>query len=269
LESKAKILKVYGDFVLVIHQLNGEGESRDSKLIPYHAYIKELAKKFGKITFHRIPHEDNQLVDALAMLSSMFKIIPDRHMSLIRMQSQDHLAYCQVIGEELDGKPWYHDIKCYIKNKEYPSGSFNNKRTLRRLAMIFFLNGDVLYKKNNDTVLLKCVDSTEAKKILKEIHEESYGTHANGHAMAQKILRAGYYWLTMDNDCCEHVRKCHKCQTYANNIHAPLISLIAPWPFSMWGIDVIGPIELRASNGHRFILVTISPSGWRLLHMLM
>ena len=121
----------------------------------------------------------------------------------------------------------------------------------------------------NKTPLLKCVDSTEAKKILKEIHEESYGTHANGHAMAQKILRAGYYWLTMDNDCCEHVRKCHKCQTYANNIHAPLISLIAPWPFSMWGIDVIGPIELRASNGHRFILVTISPSGWRLLHMLM
>ena len=30
-----------------------------------------------------------------------------------------------------------------------------------------------------------------------------------------------------------------------------------PWPFSMWGIDVIGAIEPKASNGHRFILVAI------------
>ncbi|XP_070010133.1 uncharacterized protein [Nicotiana sylvestris] len=29
------------------------------------------------------------------------------------------------------------------------------------------------------------------------------------------------------------------------------------WPFATWGIDVIGPIEQTASNGHRFILVAI------------
>jgi len=31
----------------------------------------------------------------------------------------------------------------------------------------------------------------------------------------------------------------------------------SPWPFSMWGIDMIGRIEPKASNGHRFILVAI------------
>ncbi|XP_070018030.1 uncharacterized protein [Nicotiana sylvestris] len=31
----------------------------------------------------------------------------------------------------------------------------------------------------------------------------------------------------------------------------------APWPFVAWVIDVIGPIEPKASNGHRFILVSI------------
>jgi hypothetical protein len=30
-----------------------------------------------------------------------------------------------------------------------------------------------------------------------------------------------------------------------------------PWPFSIWGIDMIGQIEPKASNGHRFILVAI------------
>ncbi|XP_027177596.1 uncharacterized protein K02A2.6-like [Coffea eugenioides] len=33
--------------------------------------------------------------------------------------------------------------------------------------------------------------------------------------------------------------------------------MTAPWPCSMWGMDVIGAIDLLASNGHRFILVAI------------
>jgi len=74
----------------------------------------------------------------------------------------------------------------------------------------------------------------------------------SGHAMARKILRAGYFWLTMENDCCVHVRKCHNCQPYADNINAAPVSLYvltAPWSFSMWGMDVIGAIELKASIG--------------------
>jgi len=106
-------------------------------------------------------------------------------------------------------------------------------------------------------VLLRCVD---AEQMLVKVHEGSFGTHDNGHVMARKILRVGYYWLTMKNDCCVHVRKCHKCQTFADNVNAlpvPLNELAAPWPFSMWGIDVIGAIEPKASNRHRFILVAI------------
>ena len=94
-----------------------------------------------------------------------------------------------------------------------------------------------------------------------EVHEGSFGMHANGHVMAKKILRAGYYWLTMESDYCIHVRKCHKCQDFRDNVNAPpmpLNVLAAPWPFSMWGIDVIGAIEPRALNGHRFILVVIN-----------
>ena len=31
----------------------------------------------------------------------------------------------------------------------------------------------------------------------------------------------------------------------------------SPWPFVAWGMDVIGPVEPVASNGHIFILVAI------------
>ncbi|KAK2428579.1 hypothetical protein QL285_027093 [Trifolium repens] len=64
----------------------------------------------------------------------------------------------------------------------------------------------------------------------------------------------------MESDFFSYVRKCHKCQIYADKVHippTPLNVMASPWPFSMWGIDVIGLIVPRASNGHRFILVAI------------
>ncbi|RDY12009.1 Retrovirus-related Pol polyprotein, partial [Mucuna pruriens] len=64
----------------------------------------------------------------------------------------------------------------------------------------------------------------------------------------------------MESDCYQHVKKCMKCHTYVDHINvAPstLHNLTSPWPFSMWGLDAIGPIEPKASNGHRFILVAI------------
>jgi len=109
-------------------------------------------------------------------------------------------------------------------------------------------------------VLLRCVTTNEAEQILLDVHEGSFGTHANGHVIARKILIAEYYWITMENDCCVHVRKCHKCQAFADNVNAPPMSLnvlSAPWPFSMWGIDVIGAIKPKASNEHCFILIAI------------
>ena len=131
---------------------------------------------------------------------------------------------------------------------------------MRRLAMGFLLDGEVLYKKGKDQVLLRCVNSSEANKIVEEIHEGICGTHANGHQMAKQVMRAGYYWLTLESDCIKYARKCHKCQIYADKIHISLTELhvmAPPWPFSMWGMDIIGPITPKASNGHRFIFVVI------------
>jgi len=59
--------------------------------------------------------------------------------------------------------------------------------------MKFVLNGEVLYKRNHDMVLLRRVDAKEAELILKEVHEGTYGMRMNGHSMARKILRAGYF----------------------------------------------------------------------------
>ncbi|XP_040973999.1 uncharacterized protein [Gossypium hirsutum] len=65
----------------------------------------------------------------------------------------------------------------------------NDKRTLRRLASDYFIDGEILYKRRKDQVLLRCVDANEAKKILEEVHEGVCKTHANGFTMARQIMR--------------------------------------------------------------------------------
>ncbi|XP_077217975.1 uncharacterized protein LOC143852475 [Tasmannia lanceolata] len=39
--------------------------------------------------------------------------------------------------------------------------------------------------------------------------------------------------------------------------HEGLHSLTSPWPFSVWGIDIIGKISPKSSSGHEYILVAI------------
>ncbi|KAI5432744.1 hypothetical protein KIW84_020156 [Lathyrus oleraceus] len=201
------------------------------------------------------------MADALATLTSMIIVKYWNEAPNLSVMRLDRPAHVFVIEEIKDEKPWYYDIKCFLQSQIYPPGaSLKDKKTLRRLAGNFYLNGDVLYKINFDMVLLKCMDIHEANLLMIEVHEGFFGTHSNGHAMAKKMLRAGYYWLTMESDCCKFVKKCHKCQIYADKIHVPstpLNVISSPRPFSMWGIDMIGMIEPKASNGHRFILVAI------------
>ena len=129
IDFKVKLLKVYGDSALVIHQLRGEWETRDHKLIPYQAYIKKLTEFFDDISFHRIPKEENQIADALTALASMFQLTPHRDFPYIEFKCHGKPALCCLIEEEQDGKLWYFDIKRYVKDKEYPKdASDNNKR---------------------------------------------------------------------------------------------------------------------------------------------
>ncbi|RDX93113.1 hypothetical protein CR513_24671, partial [Mucuna pruriens] len=71
----------------------------------------------------------------------------------ICIRHQSRTTLCQYLGwdeVEVDAKPWYHDIKGYLKKGAYPE---------------------------------------RVKEIIEEVHEGTFGTHINGHALAQKILR--------------------------------------------------------------------------------
>ena len=153
-----------------------------------------MIEQFEEITFKHLPREENYLANTLTILATMFKVNANAETQLVKLEVRESQAHYACIHEEPDGNLWYHDILRYIKDQQYPKiVNDNDKRTLRRLVMGFFLDEKVLYKKSKDQILLRCVDTSKTKKIMHEIHERVCGTHANGHIMARQITRAGYY----------------------------------------------------------------------------
>ncbi|XP_070020161.1 uncharacterized protein [Nicotiana sylvestris] len=103
----------------------------------------------------------------------------------------------------------------------YPlQATSDQKRTIRHLASGFFLSRAILYKRTPNLGLLRYIDTKQATTIMAKVHSGVQG----------------------------------------DLIHSPpseLHTMSAPWPFVAWGMDVIGPIQPTASNGHKFILVAI------------
>ncbi|XP_070009941.1 uncharacterized protein [Nicotiana sylvestris] len=199
-------LLVIGDSDLLIHQVREEWETKNPKILPYLHHIQELTKRFRKTEFQHIPKVQNEFADALATLSSMIQHPDTNFIDPIQVKIHDQPAYCAHVEEEADGKPWFHDIRKYLTTGEYPKlANATQKRTLRRLSNNFFHSGGILYRRTPDMGLLRCVEAREATKLLEEVHAGTCGQHMNGFILAKKILRAGYFWMTMEADCIQFI----------------------------------------------------------------
>ena len=65
-----------------------------------------------------------------------------------------NIEECMSVEVEVDEKPWYHDIKVYVKDNEYlPGATDSEKKFIWCMACQFFLSGEVLYKRNHNSTL--------------------------------------------------------------------------------------------------------------------
>ncbi|CAI8616062.1 unnamed protein product [Vicia faba] len=119
-----------------------------SWIIPYKEHVLTLLPHFEEVTFEHFPREENQLADALATMSSMFKVRRDNEAPQITIERLDELAYCYEIDTEgVIDKTWFHEVKRHLEAQQYPKeASVNDKKFLRRFSIKFFLSNEILYK---------------------------------------------------------------------------------------------------------------------------
>lgn len=63
----------------------------------------------------------------------------------------------------------------------------------------------------------------------------------------------------MHHDAQEKARSCKNCQNYTNISTQPpktLTSIASPWPFSQWGVDLIGPLP-KEQGGVAYVIVVV------------
>ena len=109
------------------------------------------------------------------------------------------LAYCHLIDEieVQDDLPWFHDIHQFLRFGTYPEAMTSKDQRA--------LCGETLYRQLADGMLLLCLDRASTDRVMREVHAGVCGQHMGGHILARKIMRTGYFWLTMETDCCQFV----------------------------------------------------------------
>jgi hypothetical protein len=94
---------------------------------------------------------------------------------------------------------------------------------------------------------------------MREVHKGICDNHSGARFLAHKLVRARYYWPTMQRDAISYTRAFDKCQRFGNLIHSPsetLTPMTAPWPFAQWGLDIMGPFPVGRRQ-LKFLIVGI------------
>ncbi|KAK3022826.1 hypothetical protein RJ639_046646 [Escallonia herrerae] len=123
---------------------------------------------------------------------------------------------------------WMDMIIKYLSTGELPSER-HEARNLRLKAARYALVEGILYKKSFSLPYLRCLRPSESLYTLQEVHDGICGQHLGGRTLAQKILRQGYYWPTMQKGAIKFTRRCRggkkKEQQQRERLDKPWINL--------------------------------------------
>ncbi|XP_061338845.1 uncharacterized protein LOC133285605 [Gastrolobium bilobum] len=257
-EMGARRLKVFTDSQLVAFQISGEYQTKGPLMCRYLEKVKELIGSFEAVEVEHIRRAENTRADILAKLESTKS--PGNNRSVIQHNMPNSCIVMSISNPPDDAteETWKTPIINYLAEWVLPSDKNEGQKLIRRSAHFCLVKG-CLYKRGTSTPLLKCLNPNDVPYVIEEIHEGINGHHIGGHSLVKKALRAGFYWPTMERDAHEHVKKCEKCQRFANVHRAPpeeLASITSPWPFYKWGIDILGPFP-KAAGRVQWLIVAI------------
>ena len=201
---------IQGDSQLVIGQVNGTYKAKKEQMKKYLNKVRHLIRKFNEVHFVQIPREENMEADTLAKEASVSELT-DKFDEIQYMPSID-LPEVQQIGSD---ENWMTPIVGYLKEGKFPQGR-DEARKLRIKSTKYVLMDEVLYKKGFSQPYLRCLAPDEANYVLREVHEKAYGNHSRARSLVHKVVRAGYYWPTIQADAKVYVKVCDQCQRFSN-----------------------------------------------------
>nr|KYP59710.1 Retrovirus-related Pol polyprotein from transposon 17.6 [Cajanus cajan] len=258
-EMGATSLSARSDSQLVTGQVAGTFQAKDPQLARYLEKVKVLSAGFTKFSLNHVPRKQNSRVDLLSKLASTKKPGATRPViqeTLTQPSINEAQGNVLFIQEELDS--WMGPYIAYLTRGELPEDK-REASLVQRESVRFVVINERLYRRGFSSPLLRCLTMSQAQRVMDEVHSEMCGSHIGGRALVYKVARAGYFWPSLRNDCVNWVQKCDGCQRHATLHHSPterLHSILSPWPFHKWGIDILGPFTI-AVRQLKFLIVAV------------
>ncbi|XP_026429829.1 uncharacterized protein LOC113326293 [Papaver somniferum] len=254
------------DSRLVANQFTGAYKAKNEKLASYLEYISELAKEFEDFSIEQKPRLENRHADSLAYLSAAvesdstryiivdFQEFPSIHNTVATAHricanenegSSSEIQQDPMNIDDMDNgqsEDWRQPYVRYLQTKELLQDKYQAGKIMKT-AWRYALIEDELYKNPiSMEPYLRCVTRDEGMKLLAEAHEGCCGNHSGGRSL---------------NDAKEYTKKCVSCQMHGPLIKRPaneLHPVMSAWPFSKWGLDIVGPFP-AAPEGVKYMLV--------------
>ena len=92
--------KVYGESASIIFQIHNKWKIKEERLMPYHECLQKWALKFSNIQYQYVSRMQNQIVDALATMTSMMNGPKENEARPIVLEQKEELTYCMTIEED-------------------------------------------------------------------------------------------------------------------------------------------------------------------------
>ena len=210
-------------------QVNKTYEAKEGRMRKYLEKVLLLVKKFKEANFIQIPIEENVEANVLAKEASATE--PMDEFDEVQYVPSIDLPEVQQIE---DRENWMTPIVSYLKDGKLPEGK-DEARKLKVRAARYVLMEEVLYKRGFSQPYLRCLAPDEANYVLREVHEGACGNHSGARSLIHKVIRAGYYWPTVQADAKAYVKVYDQCQRFSNIPRQPskyLTPMMAPWPFA-------------------------------------
>nr|GEV38541.1 reverse transcriptase domain-containing protein [Tanacetum cinerariifolium] len=205
-----------------------------------------------------VPRSENKKADALRKIASTsFAYLTKQVLvETLERKSIEEREILAIVEDK--GYCWMTPLVEYL-TKGTLSAETKKARAIKIKASRYIMVNGILYRKTFLEPWLRCVSPTQAKYVVKEIHEGSCIMHSGPRPVVENATRFGYYLLTMHKDTQNIIRKCDDCQTHRpvpRNSQQKLTLITSSWPFYKWGIDISCPF-LEGQGNVKFLIVAI------------
>jgi len=271
IELGVRRLDVRGDSQLVIDQVMKASNCHDPKMEAYYKEVRRLEDKFHSLELVHITRRYNEAADELAKIASTRGTVPPdaflrdlnepsvdlgsgADVETTALQQTDTikalLAAAEVMeveqrpGRPFDGRTLF--LNCLIRCELPEDRSEACRIAQRAKSYVIYGESNELYRRSPTGILQRYITIEEGRKLLEDLHSGACGHHAAPRTLVGNAFRQGFYWPTTVADAIELVRSCHGCQFYAKQTNLPAHALqMIPitWPFTVWGLDLVGPLR--------------------------